>query len=377
MPMTATTPEADLATKFAAVRSALSSALVERDEEIDLCLTALVAKEHVLFVGPPGLAKSALLDGLLACATGRKFSALLTRFSVPEELFGPISLSALKADRFVRVTTGKLPEAEFVYLDEIWKASSAILNTLLKVLNERVYDAGDGVAKPVPLRLCVASSNEWPDPESGKELAAIFDRLLFRKTVSPIRSATGRQRLLWATRPVPHVAHPLTAADLDAAHAAAMALPFSTAAREALEAVLKELAKEGVRPGDRRQVKTVGAIRAFAFLAGADEVQPEHLEIAQHTLWDSPEEQPQKVAQVIAKIANPTGMRITQLLLEVEAVLAATDVRNLADAAKAAAKLGEVDKQLASLSGNGRLEKARAYLKDQLKKLKLASIEAI
>src|SRR5205085_7656610 len=126
-------------------------------------------------------------------------------------------------------------------------------------------------------------------------------------------------------------------------------------------------AKEGVRPGDRRQFKTVGAVRAFAFLSGADVVLPEHLEIAQCCLWDDPQEQPQKVAQVIAKVANPTGMRVTQLLLEVESVLAATDVRNLADAAKAAAKLGEIDKQFAALSGDGRLEKARAYLKDQLR----------
>src|SRR5205814_6453147 len=120
----------------------------------------------------------------------------------------------------------------------------------------------------------------------------------------------------------------------------------------------------------------VGVVRAFAYLNGADEVRPEHLEVAQCCLWDDPQEQPQKVAQVIAKIANPTGMRVTQLLLEVESVLAATDVRNLADAAKAAAKLGEVEKQLGSLPGNGRVEKARSYVKDQLRKLKLASIEA-
>ena len=94
-------------------------------------------------------------------------------------------------------------------------------------------------------------------------------------------------------------------------------------------------------------------------------------------MWDDPTDQPQKVAQVIAKVANPTGMRVTQLLLEVESVLAATDVRNLAEAAKAAAKLGEIEKQLAALSGNGRVEKARLYLREQLKKLKLASIEAV
>ena len=175
MPVPDADPDA-VRPKFAAVRSALCGSLVERDEEIELCLTALVAGEHLLLVGPPGLAKSALLDGLLACAGGRKFSVLMTKFTQPEELFGPLSLTALKVDRYVRVTAGKAAEAEFLYLDEVWKASSAILNTLLRLLNERVFDAGDGVARPVPLRLCVASSNEWPDPEGGKELAAAFDR---------------------------------------------------------------------------------------------------------------------------------------------------------------------------------------------------------
>jgi MoxR-like ATPase len=145
MPMTAAD---DLAWKFAAARAALCSALVERDDEVELCLTALVAREHVLLVGPPGLAKSALLDGLLACATGTKFSVLLTKFTAPEEVFGPVSLAALKADKYLRVTIGKLPEAEFAFVDEVWKASSAILNTLLRVLNERVYDPGDGAARP-------------------------------------------------------------------------------------------------------------------------------------------------------------------------------------------------------------------------------------
>ena len=147
--------------KFATARKVLSSALIERDDEIDLALTALLAGEHLLLVGPPGCAKSLLLDSLLAWTGGTKFSVLLTKFTTPEEVCGPVSLSALKADRYVRVTTGKLPEAEFAFLDEVFKASSAILNTLLKILNERLYDAGDGAAKPVSLRLCVAASNEW------------------------------------------------------------------------------------------------------------------------------------------------------------------------------------------------------------------------
>lgn len=198
-----------------------------------------------------------------------------------------------------------------------------------------------------------------------------------RKAVAPIRSRAGRARLLWAPGHAPRVSAALAPGALDAARAGAAAVPWSGAAREALEAILAELAREGVRPGDRRQFKTVGVVRAFAYLAGADEVLPEHLEVAQHTLWSDPAEHPQKVAQVIAKVANPTGMRVTQLLLEVEAVLGATDPRNLGEAAKAAAKLGEVDRQLAGLSGDGRLDRARGYLRDQLKKLKLASIEAV
>jgi len=363
--------------KFALARKELSSALIERDEEVDLVLTALVANEHVLLVGQPGSAKSLLLDSVLSWTGGAKFSILLTKFTTPEEVFGPVSLAGLKEDRYVRVTAGRLPEADYAFVDEVWKASSAILNTLLKILNERTYDAGDGVARRVPLRLCVAASNEWPSPDTGKELSALLDRFLLRKTVAPIRSHVGRQRLLWTRDHAPRLSTTVTPAEVEQARRQALALPWSADAREALEIILKELAREGVQPGDRRQFKTVGAVRAFAYLCGADEVLPEHLEVAQHCLWDAPEEQPRKAAQVIAKIANPVGMRVTQLLLEAEGVLAAADVRNLADAAKAAAKLAEIDRQLSSLKGNGRVEKARLYLKDQLRKLKLASIEAV
>ena len=372
-------PDADpVRDKFAAARKALAGALIERDEEVDLALTALVAGEHVLLVGPPGCGKSLLLDSLLAWTGGAKFAVLLTKFTTPEEVFGPVSLAGLKEDKYRRVTAGRLPEADVAFVDEVFKASSAVLNTLLKILNERTYDAGDGVSRKVPLRLCVAASNEWPSPDTGKELAALFDRFLLRRAVAPIRSQAGRQRLLWTRDHAPTFPTTATPAEVDQARRHALALPWTGEAKEALEVVLKELAREGVRPGDRRQFKTVGVVQAFAYLNGADQVLPEHLEIAQHCLWDAPDgDQPQKAAQVIARVANPVGMRVTQLLLEVEQVLAAADVRNLADAAKAAAKLAEIDRQLNGLTGNGRVETARCYVKDQLKKLKLASIEAI
>lgn len=363
--------------KFARARKELSSALIEREDEIDLVLTALIANEHVLLVGPPGCGKSLLLDSVLAWTGGTKFSVLLTKFTTLEELVGPVSLAALKADKYLRVTAGKLPEADYAFVDEVMKGSSAILNCLLKILNERVYDAGDGVVKKVPLKLCLAASNEWASPDTGKELAALSDRFLLRKSVSPIRSQAGRQRLLWTRDHAPRLSSAVGPVEVEEARKQALSLPWSGEAKEAMELILKELAKEGVQPGDRRQFKTVGVVQAFAYLCGADDVQPEHLEVAQHCLWDDPHEQPQKAAQVVARVANPVGMRVTQLLLEVEQVLATADVRNLADAAKAAAKLAEIDRQMSSLKGNGRVEKARLYLKEQLKKLKLASIEAV
>jgi len=247
--------------KFTRARRELSSALIERDDEIDLVFTALLAREHVLLVGPPGCGKSLLLDSVLSWTGGSKFSILLTKFTSVEEVLGPVSLTALKADKYVRVTTGKLPEADYAFVDEVWKASSAILNTLLKILNERVFDVGDGVVRPVPLQLCVAASNEWPSPDTGKELSALFDRFCLRKVVSPIRSLAGRQKLLWIRDHAPKFSGTITPAEVEQAQRHAAKLPWSAAAKDALETILKELAREGIQPGGAPSTRTPG-IRA-------------------------------------------------------------------------------------------------------------------
>jgi MoxR-like ATPase len=363
--------------KFEIARRDLGEILVDRDEEIELALTAMLAGEHLLLVGPPGCGKSLLVDSLLAWAGGRKFSALLTRFSMPEELYGPVSLAGLKEDRFVRVTTGKLPEAEFVFLDEIFKGSSAILNTLLKILNERTFDPGDGVLRLTPLKLCVAASNEWPSPESARDLAALFDRFVLRTTVTPVRTQEGRQRLLWGRHGVSGLSTRLEAADLAEACGRARAMSWTDEAREAMDTILRELTKEGVQPGDRRKVKTIGVVRAFAFLNGADSVRPEHLEIAARCLWDDPVEQPAVVARVIARVANPAGMRVNQLLMEAEQIVTDADPRDLAKAAASAAKLGEVERRLAEMGSEPRATKVRAHVREQIRKLRLASLTAV
>jgi len=175
----------------------------------------------------------------------------------------------------------------------------------------------------------------------------------------------------------PKLSTSITPEEVHEARADALSLPWSEEGKQALEAVLEGLAKEGIRPGDRRQFKAVSAAQAFAYLNGAAEVEPEHLEILASVLWDDPVEQPERCASVIAKVANPVGMRVNSLLMEAEQILAGCDARSLGQAATAAVKLGEIEKTLGSLGGDGRAGRARAYVREQVRKLKIASLDSI
>lgn len=359
--------------KFAATRNELASALIERDQEIDLVLTGLLAGEHVLLVGPPGCAKSLLLDSLMSWMNCNKFSILLNKFSTPEEVFGPISIEGLRKDEYRRVTTGKLPEASLFLADEIFKASTAILNTLLKILNEKTFED-----KRCPLKLAVAASNEWPNNESGKELGALFDRFLLRKSVVPIRSPKSRSRLLWTESHLPKLSTTLSVDELATARSMVSGLAFSSDAQKALEEIIAECLKEGIVCSDRRQYKSVGILRAYAWLMGADSVGVEHMEVLQHVLWDDPQEQPKVVAQVVAKVANPIGMRLNGFLSEIDSVLESVDLKRMDTVVQANAKLKLIYDELVSITDtSGRVGKVAAYVKEQGKQLKLNAMKAI
>jgi len=361
----------DLRAKFAAAATAMKAALVERDSEVDLVLIALVCREHVLLVGPPGCGKSLLLDSLMGWMRATKFETLMTKFSTPEEVCGPVSVSGLKTDGFYRITAGMLPEAEIAFVDEFFKANSAIANTLLKILNERTFKNGTKGTVACPLRLLVAASNEYPDDSNGgKELGAILDRFLFRKTVR-YSSKRGLRDLLGKAvsgdKCRAAFADSITPAEVDQAANEAAAMPFGNAAKKALWQILEELGKEGIRPSDRRIYKAVGAARAAAYLAGATEVQPMHLEVLAHVLWDDPTEQPEKTAKVVGRIANPTGMKVTELLVQIESVM------DQSKPTEAVPKLQAIEKEIYELAESipytdARITAAGDYCKDCIRR---------
>lgn len=336
--------------KFSAMRSAMDSSLIERHEEIDMVLTALIAQEHPLLVGPPGTAKSLLLDTLATWMDSAAFNLCVNRYTTAEEVFGPVSVVGLKNDQYRRITTGKLPEATFAFLDEIFKASSAILNTMLRILNERLFENGDGKYVKCPLLICVAASNEWP---SEGELGALFDRFLFRKSVAPIGRA-NRERLLFG-RVEPAIEDRITREELQIAHEEARRIPWSEAAREGMLAILEALNAAGIQPGDRRMRKSVFAVQCFAYLNGAEEVELEHLDILRHTLWSDPE-QAVKTGTIVGKLANPIGTEITDLLMQADSVVASSRP------ADSVPKLQNIQAKLTALGNHPRRQPAIQFL---------------
>jgi MoxR-like ATPase len=164
------------------LRETLTTGLIERERAVKLALLATLAGEHLLLIGPPGTAKSMVAQRVRQACSGAYFERLLTRFTVPEELFGPLSIQGLEQDRYERLTQGYLPMATVAFLDEIFKANSAILNALLTLLNEREFDNGTRREK-APLLAIVGASNELPQ---GEELAALYDRFLLRLHVEPV-----------------------------------------------------------------------------------------------------------------------------------------------------------------------------------------------
>ncbi|MEM4592450.1 MAG: AAA family ATPase [Sulfolobales archaeon] len=188
--MTSPSPSSTLVRRL---ESELASGFVGREEEARVAVLALLTRQHAVFIGEPGTAKSALIRRLSQLVQCRFFYYLLSKYTVPDELIGPIDPVAYKAGKFVRNVQGKLPTAELAFIDEVFKGSSETLNTLLNIMNERLFVDADGTVYHVPLWSLYGASNEIP---TDSELAAFYDRFLLRHFVKRIDASKLEQAII-------------------------------------------------------------------------------------------------------------------------------------------------------------------------------------
>lgn len=307
--------------KIQTLLAEMNAGLIDREHALKAALLTVLAAENLVLIGPPGTAKSMVsrrvaqhiqtTNGSQPAddGTGSYFEYLLTKFSTPEEIFGPLSITELKADRFRRNTAGYLPTAQIAFLDEIFKSSSSILNSLLTILNERIFHNGNQ-PQHVPLRSLISASNELPTGQ--EELSALYDRFLMRTFVGPVRD--DQLHLLFDA---PGAAHQptlqLSAQDFQAVDAAAQQVRMPPDVGEAIRAIWaahKEAFKEDRREylSDRRLVKLVKLLRVSAATNHRTEVDLSDAMLLQHCLWNHPDNMDKVREIVIATLRQCSSM---------------------------------------------------------------------
>jgi MoxR-like ATPase len=293
---------APLSDRLRIVAGALERQFLGKDEIIRLLMIAVVAGEHCVLLGPPGTAKSALIRSLAELMQARYFEYLLTRFTEPNEIFGPVDIGAFRDGVYKRNTAGMLPEAEVVFLDEVFKSNSAILNALLTLLNERKFTSGGQVVR-CPLISVFAASNEVPGDET---LNAIFDRFLLRVHSDNLDAYHFNELL---QRGITHevrqmsgeVQRPVVSArelaDLGKNFGGRM--NFSDAFLSSYKGLVFQIRAEGVSLSDRRVVKMLKLFAASAYLDGRDVTDASDFFVLKH-IWNN-----QDQAAILDGIVQP------------------------------------------------------------------------
>lgn len=292
--------------------ASVSAGMFEREEIIAVSLLGALCGQNTFLYGPPGTAKS-LISRRIACAFEQPtyFEYLMNRFSTPEEVFGPVSIKALKEDRYIRKTDNYLPKAEFAFLDEIWKSSPAILNTLLTLINEHVFRNGETIEK-APLKALIAASNETPDANQGLE--ALYDRFIVRLMVGAIRESQHFDQLLNSKPTEAKIDIPSTLqvksnewaewmAKSHQVKLSAETLTIIHLIREQLEQQYETLK---VYVSDRRWQRAAMLMKAAAFFNDRKETNHSDALLLQHCLWTH-EENRQAVWDIVAEAVKDCG----------------------------------------------------------------------
>ena len=277
----------------------MKRAFVGKDEVIDLLGICLIGGENLFILGPPGTAKSALVHQLAARMEGRTFDYLLTRFTEPNELFGPFDIRKLREGELQTNTEGMLPEASLVFLDELLNANSAILNSLLVALNERVFRRGKE-SRPLAALMFVGASNHLPEDDA---LQALFDRFLLRvhcdnvagERLPDVLTAGWNLAANGASKSTLHFD------ELRAAQTALAGVDLG-AVRQPFAELVHRIRHAGIPVSDRRAVKLQRVVAASALLSGRTEARLSDLWVVRH-IWDT-EEQQEVLAGLVDQAIN-------------------------------------------------------------------------
>ena len=324
--------------RFKLLLQEMNRGIYEKNTEISLSLLAALAGESVILLGPPGVAKSMVARQLkTAFRDAQSFEYLMSRFSTPDEIFGPVSIQKLKtSDTYERAVEGYLPTADVVFLDEIWKAGPAIQNTLLTVINEKIFRNGNREMH-LPLKLLVAASNELP--AKGEGLEALWDRFVIRIESRPIKLEKNFRAMLLeshadfsrSTRALGHAdfADNADFSDLKitAEEYAEWAekickigvkeevLDVISAIRKSLRAVNVDEAAErrNIYVSDRRWKNIVHLLRTSAFMQDREEVDICDLLPIYHCLWQEPEERDAIRSIVIRALFSPFAEKLVEM----------------------------------------------------------------
>lgn len=330
--------------RFKLLLQEMNRGIYEKETEISLSLLAALAGESIILLGPPGVAKSMVARQLkTAFREAQSFEYLMSRFSTPDEIFGPVSIQKLKtSDTYERAVEGYLPTADVVFLDEIWKAGPAIQNTLLTVINEKIFRNGNREMH-LPLKLLVAASNELP--AKGEGLEALWDRFVIRIESRPIKLEKNFRAMLLEVKSEEQRAsevkseergafevkseerrvnnsNAITAEEyaewterIDKIGVKIEVLDAISAIRKSLRAVNVDEAAErrNIYVSDRRWKNIVRLLRTSAFMQDREEVDICDLLPIYHCLWQEPEERDAIRNIVIRALFSPFADKLVEM----------------------------------------------------------------